>query len=409
MENPRHLVAVFPAESNNFAIDAIHLAVQPKELPEGIWPPLSPLPGALDRLQAAGQLIRPGGRHARRLAEFNVDGLRLRMRLGTASGNGHLIGASVSANILRRLRARLISTGQYWERSLARGARSDNYIDPRCLAADVDLHRESLEEVLRVIEQARRLYVEKAEPIFGFRIEAPKASVSKIELTWDVVSPIAAHAVTAFDAAWWMTFVGAGLRQGFFDEKDSAKVERAMATRHRLLDAVVGTRVLRADASETNGHLAKMYVKTYELIRFETMFRGKRARRLLRHPLRMGSYADFEADLRRLAAAPYAALLEAQENLHSAHLLSLGELVGPFMRAGDAAKVLPILDAFSATSMFRNPDEEFSVQLGRLKDAGVVHFRSGVWLLTPAFAPTFKAVSEYLSRHAPSATTGALP
>ncbi|MGQ0507970.1 MAG: hypothetical protein ACT4TC_21920 [Myxococcaceae bacterium] len=400
VEDPRHLVAVFKESFlEEVLVDAVWLTVKPVALPAPLTFPLKPSEAIVAKLNADGLLKNIRGRRMAQLpwdphasaptetaSPEKEEDLRsncsvLTQSLGDVSGRGNRVGASVHTNILRRVRDRLTAEGKYFEPSLAPGATSANYVDRRYLATGIDLHRECLSELLALVKEVRTAYIYWFERIFGVPLspDQVRVSVQKIELTFDVHSEIARHAITEFLHPWLETFVGAGIKTGFFNRRGEKRPSMMKATGYENTFAVRGTGVLFARAHGKRRQSAKLYVKHDRLIRFEATYWRKRAWRVMRQrnknrrgaAIRLDTFTGLESDLRVLAEAPYRTLLATQEALVCDAPLDFPDLIARILPKG-SAKVVKIIRALYGGGPFHNKGEAYTKQLDRLRAANVV-------------------------------------
>lgn len=300
-------------------------------------------------------------------------------------------------NVMRRLRRRLIEDGRYPAGIKTPGARDDNFVDPAHLAAGVDLHAESISELMSIIENARAAYAMAVAKLFGVATspEDVQASVTQIELNWDVRSDLAQALSTLWWRAWRDACVGASIGVGQQREHDERlRARRTEATEHREADAMIGSGVLRADAAVGGGY--KLYAKHDRLVRFEAELTAGRVEKLLGRRLRVDSAEHLRADLETLGQRAYGTILRAQDNLVCEQVMSITELIAAFAPPGDASKLRPLLEALEAGLKFHHAGRTHERLLPRLRDQGLVqHLGRGIWAPTPMLSRTF-GLAQYL-------------
>lgn len=310
--------------------------------------------------------------------------------LGSEPGADGSWTGFLNTNVMTRVRKRLVDEGRYPAVVKVPGARRQNFIEPAKLAADVDVHMESLTELPIMLDEARAQY-QAGLRLFGVHaaLSDIRASIASIELCWDVPSTLALAVSTLWWPAWRDANRGAGIGVGQSDEQEKLRALRTEATERREADAVNGTGVLRADAAHGGG--LKLYAKHDHLLRFEAEFTNDRIAKVIGHRVRVTNLRDMAEDLERLGRGAYQRLLAAQSNLQCTRVLSIGELIAAFVPERDAVKIQRLVDTFEAGQKFHHTARTHERHLARLKRRGLVQHRGGgTWAPSAELHATFK-------------------
>lgn len=375
----RSAVAFAADGVGRFGVDRLVVTCRPR----GIQPPAKLIP----RL-AGEKLVK----HARGLsAQIEVSDYALMQQLGHYGGGAGDISCRVVVNVLRRVRERLLAGGKY-RCNRRPNLMGDNFIDPAMLDADIDVRGESLDEILRIVDDVRLLYVETLERLFGLLAD-PKAvavSVNEIELAWDVSCVNALWAPKLWWRSWADSFLDAHTGGGP-SLAEFTTVHQSFGLSAGDLRSLSGSLVLHGQRAKKERF--KLYPKHERVLRYEATFAGERAAARLGAPIRLGDRRSLEHDLTKLARLAYEPLMSVRQDLLDPHEFSPSTVWVALAKAGRRPdKTCSIFDAFVAGNAFHNPEERFSRELTRLRRMGLVRLvGKGLW------APT-GALRRYLSK-----------
>ena len=376
-------VAVFaPDGHTRFGIDRVSIACYLVRSRHARY--LRLLPEAHERLAKQKAIKRINGRLVAQLTPtFSV-------------ALGHEVGADGSCtgfwntNVMTRLRERLVAEGHYTAEIKIPGAREQNFIEPSALAAHVDVHLEAMLELHTMVNEAVSAYRDALHDHFGVfttRLDV-RASISTIELCWDVPCKTALAASTLWGPAWRDAHRGATSGVGK-PSSEPLRSRRTEATHHRETDAMHGTGVLRADAARGGG--MKLYAKHDQLLRFEAEFSNDRVSKLIGRRVRVGNAQHMAEDLERLGRGAYERLLVAQSNLLCGRVLSVAELIAAFVPQRESVKIQRLVETFEAGQKFHHSGRTHERQLAHLKRRGLVEYLgSGIWAPRAELHATFK-------------------
>lgn len=368
------LAAVFPQDgARQFAVDAVTISCSP--IPGSVKPPFHVDREAVAILQARGKL------------KFIKDGLVTIQRPGFTVTldieRGTWLRAELRTNIMRRVRDKLCKAGLYTRPSRSREEAGDNFIQLSLLSPSVSIHAWAIKELYEVLAEARdcyRVLVGRLFPGVELKQEQIHVAISSIELPWDVPSRVARAAPILWRQAWCFTFPTNALNLGVFKGDGEVRF-------HDDAGGVGPGRALRATMS--GGSSCILYPKD-DQIRFELRCQNDRAGRVLGRAIRSDTVAHLDADLQKIAAPAYKALLATQESLQCKSVVDFPALFEGFASAGSKpGKIRQILAAFIAGLPFHNVGERHSKELRRLKEKGAVRYVGrGCWAPTPSLHRT---------------------
>ncbi len=300
-----------------------------------------------------------------------------------AGGDGSCTGFW-NANVITRVRERLVAEDRYPVAVKVSGARAKNFIEPSKVAADVDVPAESRRELLTMLERgscslSRRI----ARSVRGVRVIERHPGIDR-EHRAVLGRPDQTRARGVYPVGASVeedAHRGATIAAALVNPRPSDcvlnGVRRPTAARSTLYER--HRRVLRADAAARGGGM-KLYAKHDRLLRFEAEFSNDRISKLIGRRIRVDDASEMTNDLERLGRGAYARLLVAQSNLQCDQVLSIGELVASFLPDSLGAKVQTLVETFAGGQKFHHTGRSHERELARLKRRGLVEY-TRVWNL----------------------------